>query len=48
MQELAAAFIEPRNATHRQYEALRAEWHLLKPCLGRCLSFVFGVIRTAS
>ena len=24
MQELAPAFIEPRNATHRQYEALRA------------------------
>lgn len=24
MQELAAAFLEPRNATHRQYEALRA------------------------
>ena len=24
MQELAAAFVEPRNVTHRQYEALRA------------------------
>ena len=24
MQDIVTAFIEPRNATHRQYEALRA------------------------
>lgn len=31
MQELAAVFIEPRNATHRQYEALRAFFVERKP-----------------